>query len=343
MEARYNPLKILRWHDRITATLEGSPTGPIRATMDLTNLCNHACSWCEPLAYREDTIKLKNHTLLADVAIDTIRQMSEMGCEGITFSGGGEPTLHPEFPKILWEAHNRGMRTFVITNGSRLKKYAEPFACHTREFRVSLDASCKEEHAAIHGSKNGGFDEIVESLKFIAKGRAVKGYPRIGVTYTCEPRNFEMESLIRMMALAEHMGIDYLYFRPESSSEIKFEEWWCRSLEEKAARYCPSVEVMVFGWRNSDVLTQREFSKCYSSMIVPVIGANGDVQACCDRRDIVFGNLYAKPFKEIWLSREHRQIAGAIEPAKCVRCLQCGTNKAIESFIVRNDAVVEAW
>ena len=339
--SRYNPLKVLRWNDRIKATLAGVATGPIRASIDLTNLCNHKCSWCEPLQYREHTIADRKHTLAADVVVELLKDLSEMGCKGITFSGGGEPTLHREFGQVLWTAHNYGMRTFVITNGSRLEMWRSTFLSDVDEFRVSLDASCEEEHMAIHRSKEGGFSGIIEGVKAIAAARKADK-PRIGLAYTMEPKNWQPHSLSTVMKLAEDLRVDYLLFRPESSLDVDLEVSY-EYIRIQKESHCPSVEVVTQSWRNTDVLHQREFDKCYSALTVAVIGANGDVQACCDRRDIVFGNVYDTPFKKIWLSREHREAASQIKPKECVRCLQCGTNKAIESYIVRNDAVVEHW
>ena len=40
---RFSDLRILRWTDRINRVLAGERLGPIRASIDLTNLCNHAC------------------------------------------------------------------------------------------------------------------------------------------------------------------------------------------------------------------------------------------------------------------------------------------------------------
>src|SRR5450631_3553716 len=94
---RFIDLRVLRWFDRIDAALAGEQVGPIRANIDLTNLCTHNCPWCEPLQFRKETIADKNHTLPIGAAIDTLWDLSVLGCKTINFSGGGEPTLHPNF------------------------------------------------------------------------------------------------------------------------------------------------------------------------------------------------------------------------------------------------------
>jgi cyclic pyranopterin phosphate synthase len=336
-DPRYDPLKILRWNDRFQDAIAGREGKPVRATMDLTNLCNNQCSWCEPVKYREATIQSSKHTLGADVAMSVIKDLWEMGCQAMVFSGGGEPTLHKDFGAILWTAHNYGMKTQVITNGSQIERWNGPLYSYADEIRVSMDASCESEHIVIHRSKPGEFTKLLGSL---ASMSSMKKRPRMGLTYTLEPRNWEMNSVRRAIEISHATGIDYIQFRVESSLAGADLSPLLEAID-KAAKTCIHLKILAMGWRNTDVLNQREFDKCYSSMIVPIIGANGDVQACCDRRDIVFGNVNQQSFRDIWWSTAHRQIANQIEPKKCPRCLQCGFNKAVQSVIVRNDALVE--
>ena len=89
------------------------------------------------------------------------------------------------------------------------------------------------------------------------------------------------------------------------------------------------------------MFNQREFSTCYASLTTAVIGANGDCQACCDERGKVYGNVYEQSFKSIWLSARHRKLVEGIAPALCTRCLMCGTNKAIQDYVIENKAMPE--
>jgi wyosine [tRNA(Phe)-imidazoG37] synthetase (radical SAM superfamily) len=68
-------------------------------------LCNFDCVYCE-LGWNRDGISDKRYPRLADVAAALEKKLSELSEEGkpvdsITFSGNGEPTMHPDFPKII--------------------------------------------------------------------------------------------------------------------------------------------------------------------------------------------------------------------------------------------------
>ncbi len=89
MSERHSELRVIRWTDRIQEIIAGSQCGPIRANLDLTNLCSHACPWCEPLDFRKATIADKRHTLSRDVAFEVLSDLADMDCKEIQFSGGG--------------------------------------------------------------------------------------------------------------------------------------------------------------------------------------------------------------------------------------------------------------
>ena len=336
---RFNPLKVLRWQETIAGAIQGRRVGPVRANLDLTNLCNHNCEWCEPLEYREHSIEESKHTLQTNVALDAIEDLGMLGTKAVFLSGSGEPTLHKQFATIVRACRERGMRVLVTTNGSRLHLLQTVFAESVDAFRVSLDASTEAEHMAIHGSKAGEFEQILESIRALVLERKTKK-PEIGIAYTLESRNVSGESVKRMMGIAEDCGVDYLQFRPVSNREVDLDglfQW----IEIWKSRLAPGVTVLASDFRSNDVLYQRKFKQCYAALTVAVIGANGDVSACCDERQIVFGNLYYQRFRDIWLSSEHRERAELIEPGMCQRCLMCGYNKAVQDYVVENKLELE--
>jgi len=94
-----------------------SVNAPALAMMDITNRCNFQC----PLCFAETDSQGDTYFL----ALEQIRKMLQsllnrpVPCRRIQFSGG-EPTLHPEFPRILRTARDLGFTHIqVATNGSR--------------------------------------------------------------------------------------------------------------------------------------------------------------------------------------------------------------------------------
>jgi uncharacterized radical SAM superfamily Fe-S cluster-containing enzyme len=90
---------------------------PALAVMDITNRCNFHC----PVCFAE-TDGQRGHYFLAP---EQVRKMLQsllnrpVPCRSIQFSGG-EPTMHPEFPRILRIARDLGFtHVQAATNGSR--------------------------------------------------------------------------------------------------------------------------------------------------------------------------------------------------------------------------------
>lgn len=68
-------------------------------------LCNFDCVYCE-CGWNKDGIAERKFPLLEDVEAALEEKMSRAAAEGtpvdsITFSGNGEPTMHPDFPQII--------------------------------------------------------------------------------------------------------------------------------------------------------------------------------------------------------------------------------------------------
>ena len=68
-------------------------------------LCNFDCVYCE-CGWNKDGIAERRFPLLEDIEAALEEKMSKASAEGvrvdsITFSGNGEPTMHPDFPQII--------------------------------------------------------------------------------------------------------------------------------------------------------------------------------------------------------------------------------------------------
>lgn len=68
-------------------------------------LCNFDCIYCE-CGWNKDGAGDRNFPLLADIESALETKMSALAAEGgkvdsITFSGNGEPTMHPDFPEVI--------------------------------------------------------------------------------------------------------------------------------------------------------------------------------------------------------------------------------------------------
>jgi len=86
--------------------------GPEMLDISITRMCYNNCSYCYRSAGPDGKhmhLELYKHIL--DILPDTVCQIA---------LGGGEPTLHPDFPEILRLTRDRGIVPNYTTNGSEI-------------------------------------------------------------------------------------------------------------------------------------------------------------------------------------------------------------------------------
>jgi MoaA/NifB/PqqE/SkfB family radical SAM enzyme len=113
-------------------------------------------------------------SLRTETIYSLLAQFTRMGIKEILFYGG-EPTLHPEFPKFVLYAAKRSFKIRIITNGSQLFRPALAESIRTAAglsevtVRVSLNAGTLETHNQLHGCR-GVFPEIVRGMQALTAG-----------------------------------------------------------------------------------------------------------------------------------------------------------------------------
>ena len=89
---------------------------PIHPQIYITNKCNLDCDFCS-CSDRQKTLEMK-----FDEIKEVIDILAERGSKAITFSGGGEPLLHPKVNEIIDYANLNGIEVGLVSNGIALDK-----------------------------------------------------------------------------------------------------------------------------------------------------------------------------------------------------------------------------
>lgn len=137
--------------------------GPRRLTVELTNLCNLHCSYClrdEDALYHDPAnyLPLDLFKRIATGARDLMK------IEQVTFTGG-EPTLHPDFGKLLAVVAELGLKCSFVTNGWHFDRIW-PALIEQRSVLThvsfSIDGVTRESHDRWRGA--GSFDRVVRAF-----------------------------------------------------------------------------------------------------------------------------------------------------------------------------------
>jgi radical SAM protein with 4Fe4S-binding SPASM domain len=84
---------------------------------------------------------------------------------------------------------------------------------------------------------------------------------------------------------------------------------------------------------------KRNFKKCYMRYLVPNIGPDGQVYACCELRGFKpIGNIQHNHLKDIWGSIEHQNVLEFLDKNidACPACKYAAGNEIIEKFFIDN-------
>ena len=137
--------------------------GPRRLTVELTNICNLHCSYClrdEDALYHDPAnfLPLELFTRVTREARDL------MGIEQIMFTGG-EPTLHPDFGKLLAAVAALDLKCSFVTNGWHFERVWPLLVEHRKavtHVSFSLDGPTRESHDHWRGA--GSFERVVRAF-----------------------------------------------------------------------------------------------------------------------------------------------------------------------------------
>lgn len=307
-----NPKEKVLWHLEEINQLKntGFTKAPVNVEIDLTNRCNHGCSWChfaythtkgllansqKPIGY-VDTGDVFDFYLLLDV----IQQLSEIGVKSITWTGGGEPTLYPFIKEIINYTDSLGIDQGIYTNGSFInEELADILKAKITFVYVSLDEYTREDFKLSKGVDR--FDKVIEGIERLVNA---KGKATIGVGFLLHEKNYQ--KIAAMTALGASLKVDYVQYRPiidydlNNPSLLKNTPDWIGELRERNS-YFVSFDKSRFNaykdWQG------HGYKTCNWIALQTVITPNGKVWSCVNKRGIesaLIGDLTVDSFADIW-------------------------------------------
>jgi MoaA/NifB/PqqE/SkfB family radical SAM enzyme len=276
------------WHiSRIADLRAGNDIVPTHVQLILSDLCDSDCNFC---AYRmtggfstenfadEKGNKNPNRMIPTAKAREILEDCALLGVGAIEFTGGGEPTMHPECFEIIEYAQTLGMKTGLVTNGGRLKECAAVEGLQW--LRISLDAGTPETYKSTRKSK--AWPQVMKAFEYVGK---LKG-PYVGVGFVVTREN-HME-LSRACEIVKGFGIPYVrvsaMFSDSGADYYSGIEGWVGA-ERMAAKTLEDDTFKVvdfFDDRVNDLrMAAPKYSFCGEQQFVLYVGGDQKVYRCC--------------------------------------------------------------
>jgi radical SAM protein with 4Fe4S-binding SPASM domain len=291
--------KIKRISTAVSKPTEASILSPTIVRIYLSSFCQHNCPGCfhdrSPITSKKflsvgDFRKLLDDLLLLDI------QMMDL-------TGGGEPTLHPQFIEFVKMCRDEKIKLALLSNGTwKDPRLIDLLADRFSFVRVNLDASSEEIYERLHRPPIGGeFQRMMNNLEMLI-GEREKRKSALIVGAKVRLNQINMNYVEEMITLSRDLGLDYIQFQMQRKVP-----------EELLAEQRRNVDEIIreLESRHQSLLILGEPHEgqtgdwCRASQAQLTINASGDVYSCPHFREhpnaSYLGNLLRQSWHDLWL------------------------------------------
>lgn len=312
--------KLLHWLDPYPPYIE----------IETTTACNLRCLICEHTYWQEKNINM---------SYDQFKSILDQfpGLKWIGLTGIGESFLNKDFMRILELVKSRNIYvemfdTFYFIDDKTAERLVD---LQVDKMIPSIDGATAETYNQIRVGSD--FDKITKNVKALidCKKRKRAHFPELDFHFIINKLNVH--------EIPKY--VDYVYGLTGGEAQILFtrllhnfpqiEELYCdqipQELVDEANRRAKKYGMRI-KWNINLNLCKPPTSLC-TAWVMPFVFVTGEVICCCatnegNVRDLQkkysFGNVFQKPFKEIWRSPPYRNFRKALYKGKVpVQCRNC--------------------
>lgn len=311
---------------------------PAQVDIDLTNICNQDCYYCNSADFRQDQPVQKKYTeyinLLDKLAGWRAHSPNSYGTtHTITYPGGGEPTVLAGYEHVIEHTIDLGFLTSITTNGSKLDKLLDS---------VSLDKLRKIAWVGI--DIDAGSEALYEQIRRSLTAKSL--FTRVcdnaanlidagvNVDFKCliNPLNDNLEAMNDLFALVKRIGGRMLYFRPVivNGQAHPITEDTIAMLAKLSEQY------QLPYWANQNKTLPRNYKKCHQMFHFPVFCADGKIYICCEGKgnpQFELANWDTGDFRDAWLNERHYEIYNKTRVEFCQPCRPNISNINIQNIL----------
>lgn len=311
---------------------------PAQVDLDLTNICNQDCYYCNSADFRQAFPVQKKYTeyidLLDKVAGWRAHSPNSYGTtHTINFPGGGEPTLLKGYEYVIEHAIDHGLLTSITTNGSQLDRLID-YLPNAKLKKISwigidIDAGTKELYEQIRRSLTAYslFDRVMENAQ-----EAIKAGANVDFKCLINPYNDNQQAINDLFDLVKRVNGRALYFRPVITNNR------AHPITDEVQSYMQqaSERTGVNYWINTNKIEPRQYKKCHQVYHFPGFTADGHIYLCCENRgnpQFSIGRWDEGDFRDLWMSDRHHKIYNDVNVAFCKPCRPNIINNDIQHIL----------
>jgi MoaA/NifB/PqqE/SkfB family radical SAM enzyme len=253
---------------------------PITADIFLTNYCNNSCPYC---TYKRWKLPNATKAMSYEEFITYAEKMRTIGVQGFILTGGGEPTICPDFQKITNWLEERGLHYGINTNFNNLVYFKPDY------LKVSLDGYDEDSYEKSRGVRK--YTQVIENIKaYAAWKKEYSPKTSIGVQWVAT----DVEGVKKFYEANKGLDVDYFSFRPLESTGGSFyrdeaRKSQAREIEAAILELAEKDDrvTLNFKWNMLD----RQESRCTAQWAQIAINERGEVMYCCHKPYQIAGHI----------------------------------------------------
>jgi radical SAM protein with 4Fe4S-binding SPASM domain len=289
-------------------------SGPIHIHLEIVNACNFQCVYC-PQSKQEDHFNIIGKGEMRFSAFQTIvdKIMDTWPIDAIVLTRDGEPLLHPELPRFVAYAANKGLHVAIGSNGSLFTKERVAPLLDSGLGAVKSDF-CADKDQYERLRKGGRWEKTYEGYKNLLEYAQQKKLP-------CHLRLLDLNTydLKRKEDISKSlMNLRKLFPYPDERISVG--------------------PVMMHNALNQSLLTlstssrqsKAKYNLCHHPWVEMVIDCQGNVVGCCRdlRSEYIVGNVLGADdlMTEIWNGERMQYLRRSLvkkSPQAVPICSEC--------------------
>jgi radical SAM protein with 4Fe4S-binding SPASM domain len=279
--------------------------------IEITSVCNLACSFCPPTSRTKNIIKLD--------AFNNILDQIKPHTKYIYLHVKGEPLLHPRIDQLLDASHAKGFKVNITTNGTLIKKNRDKLLGKPALRQMNFSLHSFDGH---EGSTNREeyLSNILSFVREAAEHNVIISFrlwnlDKDNATNAEKSRNRETLEI-----LEKEFNLDY-----------KIEEKVIPGSGVKVANRIYINQDHEFQWPSLQAPEDDGKGFCHALRSQAAILVDGTVVPCClDGEGVInLGNINSTPFSEIVEGERANNLFDGFSRREAVEemCRKCGYRK----------------
>lgn len=263
----FNPPLKLALHPQFGKLVAGKKVYPINVEISPSGVCPASCQWC----FYANTGELGEHRKVFLEKVRTKRLLAElfdMGVKSVSWTGGGDPSVHPDIGQLVEHANICDLKQGMFTNALA---------------KIRFDPSLLEWARVTMTDKPFNVENI----------RKLRECKTLGFAFNWSGKQ-DTDYLKQTLDVAYAVKADYVQVRPA----LKFHG---QTTDVEPPDFNDPM-MQVTGYKFEDAKHKHGYAKCVAYHLVPFIWEDGNVDVCSYMRKhdgYRLGNIYEKSFKEI--------------------------------------------